>query len=134
MVLRVLLQQSSRLRGSEGSVLSMKVIETSFKNPLRPGLEKCLKRCSCIHVAYIDIFCCYLYSCSIEIGNLLQFDLRIVPSIVCKLINKTFAITIKFMVCFLCLMGHQRHTAQRFPSHFHEPVTLSRGYNLSFTK
>ena len=51
MVLRVLLQYSSRLKGSEGSVLSMKVIETSFKNPLRSGLEKCLKRCSCIHAS-----------------------------------------------------------------------------------
>ena len=49
-------------------MLSRNVIET-FKNPLRPGLEKYLKRCSCIHVSYAGIFCYYLYSCSIKTGN-----------------------------------------------------------------
>ena len=46
---KVFLQNKSHLRAFIRSVLSMNVTESiTFKNPLRPELEKCLKRCSYI--------------------------------------------------------------------------------------
>ena len=64
---KVFPQKSSRLRGISGSVLSMNVIET-FKNTLRPVLEKYLKRCFCMKtlerwnfgIVFVIVFVTYL--------------------------------------------------------------------------
>ena len=49
-VFRALLQYSSLLRGSDGSVLSINVIEASLKKQLWLLLQKCSKSC-CMHVS-----------------------------------------------------------------------------------
>ena len=95
-----------------------------IKRSIATWARKMPKKCSCIHASerYNRYF---LYSCSIEIRNRPHFDLRIVPSILCKLINKYLLLQSKlWFILYVSWVTELvkidvslkfRHVAQRFP-------------------
>ena len=50
-VLRVFLQYSAPLGGSDRSVLILKINETASKKPQSPEVQKRLNKCCCMYVA-----------------------------------------------------------------------------------